>query len=148
MLMQQGRDILRGLGLKVTPKRLEVIRCLGEVPSFLAAEELWHRLRQRSTAIGLPTVYRILDELAAAGVVTRIFMPDRRQYYFLCTNREHHHHFVCESCHRVEELGRCGLEEQISELARRCGARVTSHIVQINGICAACAANQETCHDH
>jgi Fe2+ or Zn2+ uptake regulation protein len=137
---QQGSDILRKLGLKVTPKRLEVMRCLGEEASFLSAEEVWRRLRSRHTSIGLPTVYRILDELAGAGVATRIFMSDRKQYYFLCSNQEHHHHFVCESCHRVEDVARCCLDDLIGEVAQRSGARVTSHILQINGICAACVA--------
>lgn len=135
---QQGSDILRSLKLKVTPKRLDVISCLGETPAFLSADQVWRYLRQRHARVGLPTVYRILDELSAAGVVTRIFMADRRQYYFLCSNQEHHHHFVCESCHRVEDLERCGMENVIGEVMRRTGARVTSHILQINGLCGEC----------
>lgn len=144
---KRGRDILKKLMLRVTPKRLEVICCLGEAPSFLSAEEVWQRLRRRHTPIGLPTVYRILDELAGAGVVTRIFMSDRKQYYFLCSNQEHHHHFVCESCHRVEDVDRCGMDDLIDEIAQRSGARVTSHILQINGICGACIAAGEKQHD-
>lgn len=144
---EQGSDILRKLRLRVTPKRLEVMCCLGEEASFLSAEEVWRRLRLHHTPIGLPTVYRILDELTGAGVVTRIFMSDRRQYYFLCSNQEHHHHFVCESCHRVEDVERCDLDGLINEVAQCSGARVTSHILQINGVCGACIAAGEKRHD-
>ncbi len=139
---QSGSDILKKLKLKVTPKRLGVMCCLGDEPFFLSAEEVWQRLKQHHIRMGLPTVYRILDELTEAGIVTRIFMTDRKQYYFLCSNLEHHHHFVCESCRRVEDVEFCGLEGVISTVARRSGARITSHILQINGVCGVCNATK------
>jgi Fe2+ or Zn2+ uptake regulation protein len=136
---ERGRTILKRLKLKVTPKRLEVMNCLGSEQFYLSADEVWQRIKDRVASIGLPTVYRILDELVAAGVITRIFQADRKQYYFLCTNQEHHHHFVCESCRRVEDLGQCILGEGALETVQRLGGRVTSHILQINGVCGACS---------
>ncbi len=138
MELEQGAAILRRLKLKVTPRRLEIICCLATEYSFLSAEEVWSRVRLRLGSIGLPTVYRILDELAEAAVITRIFLSNRKQYYFLCSNQDHHHHFVCESCHRVEDLEQCGLDAVSREIAQRSGGRVTSHILQINGVCGAC----------
>jgi len=139
---EQGRTILKQLKLKVTPKRLEVMSCLGGEPLYLSADEVWQRVKVRVASIGLPTVYRILDELVAAGVITRIFLADRKQYYFLCTNQEHHHHhFVCESCRKVEELGRCMLGEGVLEAVQRSGGRMTSHILQINGVCGTCSSS-------
>lgn len=139
--MDQNQDaaILRHLRLKVTPQRLEVMQCLGAEDAYLSAEEVWSRIRPRLDRIGLPTVYRILDELAEAGVVTRIFQTDRKQYYFLCPNQEHHHHFVCESCRRVEDVDLCGLNGVAQEIAHRSGGLVTSHILQINGVCGKCS---------
>lgn len=137
---QQGRDILKKLKLKVTPKRLEIMCCLGAEPSFMSADEVWKRLKQHFSQVGLPTVYRILDELTGAGVTTRIFMSDHKQYYFLCANQEHHHHFVCESCRKVEDIDRCVLDGVASEIEQRSGARITSHILQLNGMCGACVA--------
>jgi Fur family zinc uptake transcriptional regulator/Fur family ferric uptake transcriptional regulator len=130
--------ILKQLKLKVTPRRQEVMNCLGGERSYLSADEVWSRIKPRLSSIGLPTVYRILDELALAGVITRIFLSDRKQYYFLCSNQEHHHHFVCESCRRVEDIGLCGLNGISRDIAKRSGVRVTSHILQINGLCGAC----------
>jgi Fe2+ or Zn2+ uptake regulation protein len=130
--------ILKQLKLKVTPRRQEVMSCLGGERSYRSADEVWNLVRPRLGSIGLPTVYRILDELAEAGVITRIFLSDRKQYYFLCSNREHHHHFVCESCRRVEDVEQCGLDGVSRAIAQRSGGRVTSHILQINGVCGAC----------
>ena len=139
MEQELGAAILRRLRLKVTPQRLEVMHCLWGERAYLSADEVWNRVKPRLGSIGLPTVYRILDELAEAQVITRIFRADRKQYYFLCTNREHHHHFVCDSCRRVEDMDLCGLDGMTREIARRSGGRVLSHILQINGLCAECS---------
>jgi Fe2+ or Zn2+ uptake regulation protein len=138
MESEQSAAILKQLKLKVTPRRQEVMNCLGSEQSYLSADEVWSRIKLRLGSIGLPTVYRILDELAEAGVITRIFLSDRKQYYFLCVNLGHHHHFVCESCRRVEDVEQCGLDGVSRAFARRSGGRVTSHILQINGICGSC----------
>jgi Fe2+ or Zn2+ uptake regulation protein len=143
MEAEQSAAILRQLKLKVTPRRQEVMNCLGNEQSYLSAEEVWGRIRPRLGSIGLPTVYRILDELAGAGVVTRIFLSDRKQYYFLCANQGHHHHFVCESCRRVEDVEQCGLDGVSRDIALRSGGRVTSHILQINGVCGDCCQGLE-----
>jgi Fe2+ or Zn2+ uptake regulation protein len=142
MESEQSAALLRQLKLKVTPRRQEVLNCLGKEPSYLSADEVWNRIKARLGSIGLPTVYRILDELAVAGVITRIFLSDRKQYYFLCANQGHHHHFVCETCRRVEDVSQCGLDGVSRDIARRSGGRVTSHIIQINGICGSCSQVQ------
>jgi Fe2+ or Zn2+ uptake regulation protein len=142
MESEQSAAILKQLKLKVTPRRQEIMNCLGGEQSYLSADEVWGRIKTRLGSIGLPTVYRILDELAVAGVITRIFLSDRKQYYFLCANQGHHHHFVCETCRRVEDLEQCGLDRVSRDIARRSGGRVTSHILQINGICGSCCQGQ------
>jgi len=138
MDQEQSAIILRQLRLKVTPQRLEVMHCLGGERAYLSADEVWNRVKPRLGSISLPTVYRILDELAEAGVITRIFRSDRKQYYFLCANQDHHHHFVCESCRRVEDVDLCCLDGVAQEIARSSGGSVTSHILQINGVCGVC----------
>ena len=138
MKPEQSAAILKQLKLKVTPRRQEVMNCLGDERTYLSADEVWNRVKPGLGSIGLPTVYRILDELSEAGVITRIFLADRKQYYFLCSNQEHHHHFVCESCRRVEDVGRCDLTGLSHDIAQCSGGRVTSHILQINGVCGDC----------
>ena len=73
----QSAAILKQLKLKVTPRRQTVMNCLADERSYLSAEEVWNRVKPRLGSIGLPTVYRILDELAEAGIISRIFLSDR-----------------------------------------------------------------------
>ena len=132
-------QILKQLELKVTQHRLEVMFCLATQQSYLSAEEVWALVRPKLGSIGQPTVYRILNELAEAGVITRIFMSDRKQNFFLSSNQEHHHHFVCESCRRVVDIEYCCIDSVIYDIALHCDGEITSHIFQINGICGVCS---------
>jgi len=130
--------LLRRLGLKVTSRRLAVLQVMSEEGTFLSAEQVWKRARARVGNVGLPTVYRILEELTQAGPVTRVVHEDRQSYYFFCRNERHHHHFVCISCKRVEDIDLClsdGLRQEISE---RIKGTLLSHIIQLEGLCRRC----------
>ncbi len=136
-------ETLKGLKLKATPKRLAILRLLAHESTYVSPEEIWQKLRGRFGAIGLPTVYRNLEELAARGVVTKVIHPNRQLYYFLCSNRHHHHHFICVACRRVEDVDVCALDELEREIDAKIGGRVLSHIVQVNGLCRSCAVAAE-----
>ena len=136
---QQHATALRAARMKSTPKRLAILGILDAEPCYASPEELWQKLRGRFGTIGLPTVYRNLEELAASGVICKVIHPNRQLYYYFCRNRGHHHHFVCLSCRRVEDVASCGIEALEREMAEKSGCRVTSHIFQMNGLCASCA---------
>jgi Fe2+ or Zn2+ uptake regulation protein len=127
-------SMLRDLQLKVTPRRLAILAALSAATTYVSPEEVQQKLQGESVPIGLPTVYRNLEELADGGVISKVLHPNRQLYYYFCPNRSHHHHFVCLSCRTVEDLDYCGLEE----LEKRIGGKVVSHIVQANGLCHAC----------
>ncbi|HME43660.1 MAG TPA: Fur family transcriptional regulator [Syntrophorhabdales bacterium] len=131
---------LRELKLKATPKRLAILEVLADESIYLTPEEVWKRMRRKSTRAGLPTVYRNLEELSACGVLIKIVHPDRRLYYYFCPNSHHHHHFVCLSCRRVEDLSFCGLEVIDREVKKSLKGAVVSHLVQVYGHCKECLA--------
>jgi Fur family zinc uptake transcriptional regulator/Fur family ferric uptake transcriptional regulator len=132
--------MLKELKLKVTPKRLAILDFLSSTGSYVSPEEVHQDLRERFTRIGLPTVYRNLDELASGGIVSKIIHPNRQLYYYFCLNSKHHHHFICLTCRKVMDLHICsvkGLEEEINNQVK---GKVESHILQVNGLCEGCYA--------
>ncbi len=136
--------ILKELGLKETPKRRAILEILAEQQGFLSPEEIWHALRVRFETIGLPTVYRNLEELAAGGVISTIIHPSRQLYYYFCRGESgHHHHFICTSCRRVEDIPECTAATMEGDIATRTGGKITSHIVQFNGLCHRCLVEEE-----
>ncbi|HOV90727.1 MAG TPA: transcriptional repressor [Syntrophorhabdaceae bacterium] len=129
---------LKSLGLKVTPKRLAIMEVLAYESTYLSPEEIRSRLKNRFKNIGLPTVYRNLEDLANGGIIIKIIHPDRKLYYFYCGNREHHHHFVCILCKRVEDISFCGLEEIKKEVEISLKGHMVSHMLQVYGFCRRC----------
>lgn len=129
---------LKDLNLKVTPKRIAVLEILAGEFVYLGPDEIWKKMKKRFRRIGLPTVYRNLEELAAGGVISKVIHPDRKLYYYFCANRDHHHHFICVSCRKVEDITFCAAREIEEEVAGKIKGRVLSHILQINGLCENC----------
>lgn len=130
---------LKEARMKATPKRLAILEMLDGASAYASPEELWRRLRDKFERLGLPTVYRNLEELAASGVISKVIHPNRQLYYYFCRNPEHHHHFVCLSCRKVEDIPSCGIEALEREVSQRMGGKVLSHILQLNGLCAVCS---------
>ncbi|WP_318556853.1 transcriptional repressor [Geobacter anodireducens] len=137
--MKHFDDLLRTLNLRITPKRRAVLDILAGEGGYASPEEIWRKLKLRFGRVGLPTVYRNLEELAAGGVITTIIHPNRQLYYYYCDRREHHHHFVCLSCRRVEDVDVCVLPD----LEKLVAGRVVSHIFQASGYCRECLARQQ-----
>jgi len=140
MTTDELNDVLRNAGLKATPRRRRVAEYLLAAGSALTPEEVWRRLRRRNRVLGLPTVYRILDELAGIGLLTRVDLADRNLRYAACRAEtgEHHHRIICPTCGRVGTIPDCSFERQIRAVERRSGFRITGHTLQAEGLCPEC----------
>jgi Fur family transcriptional regulator, ferric uptake regulator len=130
-------ELLVSRGVRVTPRRLEVLAELARERDDVTAQELWHRLRERDSQTGLATVYRTLALLADTGVVDTMSHHGTELCYRLCTD-SHHHHLVCSSCHRVVEVEQCGLGSWLDAVTKQHGFVATDHRVEITGLCRAC----------
>ncbi len=136
--------LLRGLSLKATPRRLALLEILDREKIYLSPEAIWKKMQMNFRRIGLPTVYRILDELHEGNIISRVIHPNRQLYYYLCRNEEHHHHFICVSCSRVEDLHFCAEKEMEALVVDGMKGQILSHILQINGLCKTCVGRDAT----
>ncbi len=134
---------LRKLNLKITPKRLAILEILRKDSVFLSPEEIWKKLRRRFKRVGLPTVYRNLQELSEGNIISKVTHPNRQLYYYLCQNKSQHHHFICFSCHKVEDINFCRIMELEKEVKMKLKGKILSHILQINGLCKDCLNKKE-----
>jgi Fur family ferric uptake transcriptional regulator len=131
--------LLERKGVRPTARRLAVLHELAREPDDATAQTLWRRLREGGDgSIGLATVYRTLSLLRDRGVVDTLSHHGSELCYRLC-GESHHHHLVCTSCHRVVEVGECGLEPWVDDVAARHGFSAPKHRVEISGLCASCS---------
>lgn len=132
---------LKQAGHRITPKVRAVIELFLKGESILSPFEVQTQLEKRFKGVGLPTVYRILENLANTGILVTAANEDRQLRYFICRGleHEHHHHFICRKCGRVEEVNLCLMEEVSRYVKRNLKATVESHFLQIEGLCAKCS---------
>ncbi|NTV28765.1 MAG: transcriptional repressor [Candidatus Omnitrophica bacterium] len=132
-------SILKAEGFKLTPKRKSVISLFIKERRILAPQDVHQKLKAVITPLGLPTIYRILEELASIGILVPVVSDDRLLSYALCGKpQEHHHHFVCRKCHKVEEVDYCNFKAISNLIAKKLGGLVERHSLNIEGLCVRC----------
>ena len=103
---------LRKAGLKVTLPRIKILEILGTAtPRHMSAEDIYKHLLESHEDIGLATVYRVLTQFEAAGLVTRHHFEGTTAVFEL-NEGQHHDHIVCLDCGKVEEFMDAGIEER------------------------------------
>lgn len=124
-------------GFKLTRARRAVILALEEAARPLSIAELHTAARAHAADIGLVTVYRTLEVLAGLGLVRPVHLLDNCHAYALCSPG-HTHHVICQRCNRVVEIEGCDLSAYLEEITARTGYRITSHWLEIAGLCPEC----------
>jgi Fur family ferric uptake transcriptional regulator len=126
---------LRRAGLKITVPRLKILEILADNQTrHMSAEDVYRRLLEAHEDIGLATVYRVLTQFEAAGLVTRHHFEGGTAVFEL-DQGEHHDHIVCEDCGRVEEFTDASIEDRQREIATRLGFKITDHSLILRGRC-------------
>jgi Fur family ferric uptake transcriptional regulator len=135
----EGKD-LRSAGLKVTLPRLKILEILeGDGMRHKSAEDIYKALLGSNEDIGLATVYRVLTQFEAAGLVTRHHFEDGMAVFEL--NRgDHHDHIVCVECGKVEEFVDPGIEERQKVIAKQLGYSLHDHSMILYGRCGDCTS--------
>ncbi len=137
--METSLQVLKDSKLKITPRRKAVIRLFEESGVCMGAYDVYEKLENKLPTLGLPTVYRILEELSSAGILVRAVSEDRQLRYMFCGNsHEHHHHFTCRKCKRVEEVDFCDFDKVAKFIEKNLNAKVEAHQLQIEGLCSRC----------
>ena len=85
------------------------------------------------------SIYRILEELEALKLVTRVEVGQGLARFEAARPEGHHHHMVCDACGDVIPFEDADLEKAIQRLARRVTFTVSEHDVVLHGSCAGCS---------
>lgn len=99
-----------------------------------SAEDIYKALLDSNEDIGLATVYRVLTQFEAAGLVTRHHFENGMAVFEL-NEGEHHDHLVCMECGRIEEFVDQEIEERQLRIAAEHGFEIHDHSMIIYGRC-------------
>ncbi len=122
---------LRKVGLKVTQPRKRILDLLEEtVNKHMTADDIYRVLMQAGDDIGLATVYRVLNQFEAAGLVVKHNFEGGQAYYELDSGI-HHDHMVCIETGKVIEFSNDEIERLQAEIATEHGYDIEDHSLVI-----------------
>lgn len=123
--------------VRATRQRAAISALLENLDEFRSAQDLHDELRRDGQGIGLTTVYRTLQQMAATGLVDTLRTDTGESVYRRCSDH-HHHHLVCRACGSTIEIQGGQVEAWAAEVAREHGFSDVSHTIEIFGICSKC----------
>ena len=139
--MNEYRKKLKKNGFKITPRREAIIAFFSRENRYVTPETVWKEVRKNLPRLGLPTVYRNLEQMRKTNILTQVDGAENRFYFGLCRAKnpgEHHHHISCQKCHRVSEVEICDLESLTKEIKKKTGFLITNHKFKLTGVCKNC----------
>ena len=136
--MASENQELRKVGLKVTLPRVKILQILeNSTNKHMSAEDVYKALIESDQDVGLATVYRVLTQFEAAGLVMRHHFEGGHSVFEL-TSADHHDHMVCNQCGKVEEFFDSIIENQQDKIAEKYGFKITDHSMYLYGLCSDC----------
>jgi Fur family transcriptional regulator, ferric uptake regulator len=128
---------LRARGDRLTASRRAVVEALLSGGHHVTADEIVAKVAERHPEVHRATVYRTLDRLEAAGVITHVHLGHGPSTFHL--NERPHHHAVCSSCGAVVEVPLAALDGLAIQLRDEHGFELSSQHFALSGRCHQCA---------
>jgi Fur family ferric uptake transcriptional regulator len=118
-------------------------------PRQIVCELLWNRepqtihdltVRSRDH-IDRASLYRTLTLFERLGLIQRVYIGWKYKVELSDVFTHHHHHISCNRCGKVVALkNEHEIEQLITSLAASHGFTAAKHQLEIQGVCAVCAA--------
>jgi len=118
---------LRKAGLKVTLPRVRILEIFeSSSERHLSAEDIYNKIREGGDEVGLATVYRVLTQFEAAGILMKQNFEDNFSVYELVSD-DHHDHMVCIDSGEVIEFKNDVIENEQDKIAKEHGYKIVDH---------------------
>ena len=128
-------------GAQLTEVRRLVFSLILNAETPLTAYQLLDRLKETHKKAVPPTIYRTLDFLVKQRLIHKV---ERLSAFIPCALAGHSHKqpvqfLICNRCRAVTEIGDQAVSKALAHAARRRGFQPGKAVIEIDGLCAACA---------
>lgn len=137
--LNRAETICAEHGLRLTPIRRRVLELIWSNHKPTKAYDLLDTIRAEHAGAAPPTVYRALDFLLDAGLVHRL---ESLNAFVGCDaghNDSQPKFLICRHCEHVAEIAGETLHRAIAREAEAADFVVEGEIVELRGLCRACA---------
>ncbi len=125
--MDQESQELRKAGLKVTHPRMRILHLFEDsAERHLTAEDIYKQLLAGEEDIGLATVYRVLTQFEAAGIVVKHNFESGQAVYELDRGQHHDHMIDVDTGHVIEFVSE-DIERLQQDVAEKHGYEIEDH---------------------
>lgn len=132
------KEELKEFNLKVTPKRVAILKLFESLDVPLDISEVHSNLVEQGYALDSATVFRIVNLFTDLGIVREVNFNEGKKRYELASKNDHHH-LVCESCGNVEDITDCNIPDLEKEIKNKKNFLVKTHSLEFFGVCRACS---------
>ena len=134
--MEQLEQLLRSNGNRLTAPRREVFKALEQAGQPLSLQQLSGAVE----GVDRTSVYRALELFAHLDIIEIVHVGWKKRYELASPFRPHHHHLQCTKCHQLIALDTPELERLVTHLAKTHGYVLTTHHIELLGLCPHCQA--------
>jgi Fur family peroxide stress response transcriptional regulator len=126
---------------RITPQRRALLKLLSVSEEHPSAAEIHEQLHERFPTMSLATVYKTLNLLKEMGEVLELgFGEDENRYDG--KDPYPHPHLICVRCHKIIDQDMPEFDALAQKVATNSGFRMTSHRLDVFGICPACQCRE------
>lgn len=146
--MAQNQQVTRSIEklksqhIRITPQRYAILDYLIENDTHPTADTIYHDLSDRFPNMSVATVYNNLRLFTKVGFVKEMKYGDASSRFDFATTE--HYHAICEKCGKIEDIYYPGLEDVKSVTEELTGFKVSSHRMEIYGLCSDCQEKEQS----
>ena len=131
------KDYIKQFSLRWTSQRKLVLDVFLQQSGHVHIGEIYDRVREKDTTIGIATVYRTMKLLEESGLAEVHSFNNKTTYERLFKVR-HHDHLICKTCNKTVEFEHPLIEKYQLEICQQHNFTLKSHRMDLYGICKDC----------
>lgn len=128
---------LRSAKLKITPKRLAILKFLESNSRPIDVASIMDYLKNQQVQADQATVFRIMNIFTSKGLTKKLELNEGKSRYEV-SSRGDHHHLICKNCGTIEDISDCSIDILEKEIEQKKQFRVKSHNLEFFGVCRRC----------
>ncbi|QIE46777.1 transcriptional repressor [Pseudohalocynthiibacter aestuariivivens] len=121
-------------------RQRDILKVLRDRGRPMSAYEVLDALKGKETKLAPPTIYRALSALTGTGAAHKLESMNA----FVSCQCDHADHTpvlaICDDCGAVEEHADHAVTERLTQITAATGFDARRHVVEVHGLCGACAA--------
>lgn len=122
-------ESLKEAGLRVTGPRRAVLELFEKLNNrHLSAEQVYQALAELGDPQSLATIYRVLGQFEAAGLLVRHHVEGGRSLFELSRYGDHNH-LICRQCDKMFCFSDPGMDQRQHEIAAEHGFELHSYVL-------------------